>query len=246
MQTLSPIFCVHKINDRISLVDGEIVCGHCGVVMGRDDTTIYSVRSKRNLFLNNTLGSKSNNSVPSSKYIRPDKPDLTIISDICRTLKISDSISNDIWYWYNKIRANIKTTKAKILVMVIYQLCRYYKIPINESNLLIVIKTQLRVTNIHNTLFALSEIYSFLDNIGIPIIEKIGFTKYTTHDVIFLLRCKIKTLNDHYSPDVVSQVNDTALEMLCMISGSERYKANRAFHIAKQRCGICWQNHPYN
>jgi len=239
MQTLSPIFCVHKINDRVTLDDGEIVCDHCGVVMGRDDTATHSVRSKRNLFLNNTLGSKSNNSVPSSKYIRPDKPDLIIISNICRTLEIPNSVSNDIWYWYNKIRANIKTTKVKILVMVIYQLCRYNNIPINESNLLIVIKTQLGVVNIHNTLFALSEIYSFLDDMGIPIIEKIGFAKYTTHDAIFLLRCKIKTLNYHYSPDVVSQVNDTALEMLCMISGSGRYKANRAFHIAKQRCGIC-------
>ena len=239
MQTLSPIFCNHKMNDRVSLDDGEIICGHCGVVLGRDDTTTHSIKSKRNLFLNNTLGSKINNSIPSSKYIRPDKPDLVIISDICRTLEISNSISQDIWYWYNKIRANIKTTKVKALVMVIYQLCRYHNIPINESSLMIIIKTQMRVTNIHNTLFTLSDIYSFLDNMGIPIIEKIGFTKYTTHDAMFLLRCKIKTLNDNYTPEIVSQVNDTALEMLCTISGSERYKANRAFHIAKQRCGVC-------
>ena len=79
----------------------------------------------------------------------------------------------------------------------------------------------------------------FLDNTGTPIIEKIGFAKYTTHDVTFLLRCKIKTLNDRYSPDIVSQVNDTALEISHTISGSERYKANRAFSIARQRCGVC-------
>ncbi len=227
------------MNDRVSFDDGEIVCSHCGTVLGRDDTTTYSIKSKSNLFLDVIIGSKLNKSILSSKYIRSDKPDLTIISNICRTLEIPNSISKDIWYWYNKIRANINTTKAKILVMVIYQLCRYNNIPINESNLMIIIKTQLGVANIHSTLFVLSEIYSFLDSIGIPIIEKIGFTKYTTHDVIFLLRCKIKTLNDHYPPDIVSQVNDTALEMLCTISGSERYKANRAFHIAKQRCGVC-------
>ena len=239
MQTLSPIFCIHQMNDRVSLDDGEVICGNCGVVLGREDTIIHSIKSKRNLFLNSTLGSKINKSIPSSQYIRPNKPDLTIISDICNTLNISNSVSQDIWYWYNKIRANIKTTKAKILVMVIYQLCRYNKIPINESNLLIIIKTQLGVTNIHNTLFVLSEIYSFLDSIGIPIIEKIGFTKYTTHDMTFLLRCKVKILNDKYPPEIVSQVNQTALEISHTISGSERYKANRAFHIAKQRCGVC-------
>ena len=104
---------------------------------------------------------------------------------------------------------------------------------------MIIIKTQLGVANIHTSLFVLSEIYSFLDNSGIPIIEKIGFAKYTTHDVIFLLRCKVKTLNDKYPPDIVSQVNQTALEISHTISGSARYKANRAFHIAKQRCGVC-------
>ena len=104
---------------------------------------------------------------------------------------------------------------------------------------MIIIKTQLGVANIHTSLFVLSEIYSFLDDMGTPIIEKIGFAKYTTHDVIFLLRCKVKTLNDKYSPDIVSQVNQTALEISCTISGSEQHKANRAFNVAKQRCGIC-------
>ncbi len=239
MQTLSPIFCIHKVNDRVTLDDGEIVCNHCGVVLGRTDTTIHSIRSASSLFLDVSIGSKNNYTIPSVRYIRPNSPDLIKISNICRKLNIPNSVSNDIWYWYNKIRANIKTTKAKILVMVIYQLCRYNNIPINESHLMIIIKTQLGVANIHSTLFALSEIYSFLDSMGVPIIEKIGFAKYTTHDVIFLLRCKVKTLHDHYSPDIVSQVNDTALEMLCTISGSERYKANRAFYIAKQRCGVC-------
>ena len=173
MQTLSPIFCVHQISDRVTLDDGEIVCNHCGIVMGRDDTTIHSIKSKSNLFLDTEIGSKLNKSIRSSQYIHTDKPDLTIISNICRTLEIPNSVSKDIWYWYNKIRANIKTTKAKILVLVFYQLCRYNKIPLNESHLMIIIKTQLGVANIHNTLFVLSEIYSFLDDMGIPIIEKI-------------------------------------------------------------------------
>jgi len=239
MQTLSPIFCGHQINDRVTLDDGEIVCGHCGVVLGRTDTTTHSIKSKSNLFLDIEIGSKLNKSIPSSRYIRSDKPDLTIISNICRTLEIPNSVSKDIWYWYNKIRANINTTKAKILLLVFYQLCRYNNIPINESHLMIIIKTQLGVANIHNTLFVLSEIYSFLDDMGTPTIEKIGFAKYTTHDVIFLLRSKIKTLNDKYSSSIVSQVNDTALEILHNISGTDRYKANRAFHIARQRCGVC-------
>jgi len=239
MQTLSPIFCNHSECDEVSSYDGEIVCGNCGVVKGREDTTTHSIKSKSNLFLDTILGSKTNNTIRSSKYIHTDKPDLTKVSNICRTLNIPNSVSRDIWYWYNKIRSNIKTTKAKILVLVFYQLCRYNKIPINESHLMIIIKTQLGVTNIHNTLFVLSEIYSFLDSMGVPLIEKIGFSKYTTHDVIFLLRCKVKTLNEKYSPDIVSQVNQTALEISCTISGSEQYKANRAFNVAKQRCGIC-------
>ena len=239
MQTLSPIFCIHKVNDRVTLGDGEVICGNCGVVLGRVDTATHSIKSARNLFLDVTIGSKSNYTIPSVRYIRHNNPDLINISNICRTLNIPNSVSNDIWYWYNKIRANINTIKAKILVLVIYQLCRYNKIPLNESQLMIVVKTQMGITHIHNSLFVLSEIYSFLDDMGVPIIEKIGFTKFTTHDVMFLLRCKIKTLNDHYPPEIVSQVNQTALEMLCTISGSAQYKANRAFHIAKQRCGVC-------
>ena len=239
MQTLSPIFCNHKVNDRVSFDDGEIVCGHCGTVMGRDDTAIHSIKSKSNLFLDTEIGTKSNHTIPSSQYIRSDKPDLTIISNICRTLEIPNSVSKDIWYWYNKIRENIKTTKAKILVLVFYQLCRYNKIPINESHLMIIIKIQLGVANIHTTLFVLSEIYSFLDDMGIPLIEKIGFTKYTTHDVIFLLRCKVKMLHDKYPPNIISHVNDTALEILHTINGTDEQRAKKSFDIAKQRCCVC-------
>jgi len=239
MQTLSPIFCIHQMNDRVTLDDGEIVCNHCGVVLGRIDTTIHSIKSKSNLFLDIEIGSKLNKSIPSSRYIRSDKPDLTIISNICRTLDIPNSVSNDIWYWYNKIRANINTTKAKILVLVFYQLCRYNNIPINESQLMIIIKTQMGVSNIHTSLFVLSEIYSFLDNMGTPIIEKIGFTRYTTHDVIFLLRCKVKTLHDEHPSEIVSQVNNTALELLQNIHGTNEQRVKKSFGIAKQRCGIC-------
>jgi len=239
MQTLSPIFCNHQMNDIVTLGDGEIVCGHCGMVLGREDTTIHSIKSKSNLFLDIIIGSKSNKSIKSSQYIRSDKPDLTIISNICRTLNIPNSISKDIWYWYNKIRVNIKTTKAKILVLVFYQLCRYNKIPINESHLLIIIKTQLGVVNIHHILDVLSEIYSYLDDSKIPVIEKIGFAKYTAHDVIFLLRCKVKTLNDNYSPNIVSQVNDVSLELLSNIHGTNQQRAKKSFDIAKQMCGIC-------
>lgn len=239
MQTLSPIFCNHQMNDRVTLDDGEIVCNHCGVVLGRTDTTIHSIKSTSNLFLDVIIGSKTDRTIRSSKYIHANKPDLTKISNICRTLNIPNSVSQDIWYWYNKIKANIHTTKAKILVLVFYQICRYNKIPINESNLMIIIKTQLGVANIHSTLFVLSEIYSFLDDTGVSIIEKIGFTRYTTHDVIFLLRCKVKTLHDKYPPDIVSQVNDVSLEISHIISGSNQHKANRAFNVAKQRCGVC-------
>jgi len=239
MQTLSPIFCVHKINDRVSLDDGEVVCNNCGVVLGRDDTTTHSTKSKSNLFLDSMIGSKINHTIPSSKYIRSDKPDLTIISNICRTLNIPNSVSQDIWYWYNKIRANIKTTKVKILVLVFYQLCRYNKIPINESNLLIIIKTQLGVVNIHNTLDVLAEIYSHLDSMGMPLIEKIGFTKYTTHDVIFLLHCKIKTLHDKYSHNAISQINDVSLELLPNIHGTNEQRVKKSFDMAKLRCGMC-------
>jgi len=191
------------------------------------------------LFLDVTIGSKLNHTIPSSQYIRSDKPDLTIISNICRTLNIPNSVSKDIWYWYNKIRLHIKTTKAKILVLVFYQLCRYNKIPINESHLMIIIKTQLGVANIHNTLFVLSEIYSYLDSTGVPIIEKIGFSKYGTHDVIFLLRCKVKILNDNYSSDIVSKINHTALKLLSNIHGTNEQRAKKSFDMAKQRCGVC-------
>lgn len=118
-------------------------------------------------------------------------------------------------------------------------MCRYYKIPINEAHLLIIIKTQLGVTNIHSTLDVISEIYSYLDNNSIPIIEKIGFTKYTTHNVIFLLRCKIKTLHDNYSSEIVSQVNDVSLKLLHGMSGTNEQRAKKSFDIAKQRCGVC-------
>lgn len=62
MQTLSPIFCRHLESDRVTLGDGEVICGHCGVVLGREDTTIHSIKSASNLFLDVTIGSKSDKS----------------------------------------------------------------------------------------------------------------------------------------------------------------------------------------
>lgn len=240
LQQIRAISCLHLKCNEITSDDGEILCGNCGVVLGRDNPpTIINSQSKSNLFLESEIGSKPNNSIKASKYIHAENSMLSTVSNICRTLEIPNFVSRDIWLWYNRIKANIKTTKAKIMILVIYQLCRYNKIPVNESKLLEVIRSNLKVKNIYSTLSVIAEIYSFLDSTGTPTIVRLGFSQFTVHDSIFLLRSKIKTLNDKYPPRTVSYVNDVALSILPTISGSEEQRAKKCFNIAKLRCGLC-------
>lgn len=237
MQILRPIFCIHLENDRVTLDDGENVCSNCGTVMGRTDTTKHYIPSKTNLFIDTEIGSKPNNSFSSQKYIKVDK-NISIVSNICRILELPNAVSNDVWFWFNKIKSNIKITRAKILVLVIYQLCRYNQIPINQSHMLLIIKAQLGKKNAPTPLNIISEINSYIDEDNIPIIEKIGFTQFTTHDVIFSLRSKIKKLHNHYSPKTVSQINKIALSLIDGIDGTDEQRATKSIKIAKLRCGV--------
>ena len=237
MQILRPIFCNHSKVDRVTLDDGENICKNCGTVMGRTDTTKHYFESNTNLFTELQIGSKQNNSLPSQKLLKYNET-LSQVSNICRILEMPNSVSNDIWFWFNKIKSNIKIPKAKILVLVIYQLCRYNQIPINKSHLLLIIKTQLGAKNAPTPLSIISEISSYLDENGIPIIDKIGFSQFTTHDVIFSLRSKIKTLNTKYPPQIVSKINDIALSLIDSMDGTDEQKATKSIKIAKIRCGL--------
>ncbi len=239
MQMLRPISCIHKLEDEITSDDGEVVCGHCGYVKGMDMPSIAHSGSKTTLFLDVEIGGKPNNSIPANRYVRSNTRELGTISNICQALNLPSFLNRDIWYWYNKIKSNLKMTKAKVVVLVFYQLCRYNEIPLDEDQLLKTVKFYLDVKHIHSSLNVLAEANSFLDENNLLIIEKIGFTNLATHNVNFLLCSKIKSLHDKYSSDVISKIETLSKKLSLTLSGSDDYIAKTAFNIAKHRCGIC-------
>jgi len=239
MQILRPISCEHKKEDEITSDDGEIVCGHCGYVKGRAEINSIHSESRTTLYIDTVIGGKPNYSISANRYMHSNSNELDSISNICQALDLPSFLSRDIWYWYKKIKTNIKMTKAKVIVLVFYQLCRYNTIPLNENQLLEKVKFYLDVKHVHTSLNVISEVNSFLDDTGKPIIENIGFANLTSHNINFLLASKIKSMHDKYSVNVIAKVEELSKKISLTLSGADEQIAKTAFDIAKMRVGIC-------
>ncbi|MCJ8306538.1 MAG: hypothetical protein HRU07_05750 [Nitrosopumilus sp.] len=239
MQLLSPIFCKHPLSDEITYEDGEVICGHCGFVKGRLVTDSPNSESRTTLFLDVEIGGKPNNSLVANRYIHFNSVELSLISNLCQALGMPKFLSRDIWFWYQKIKLNLKMTKAKVIVLVFYQLCRYNKIPINENELLSKVKFYLDVKHVHTSLNVIAEANRFLNEKNELIVEKIGFTNLTSHNANFLLYSKIKSLHDEYPQQIITIVEKIAKEQLLTLSGTDEEIAKTAFKLAKKRCGLC-------
>lgn len=218
------------------------MCAKCGCVIGSDTYQETHVISKTNLYQDYGLGSKPNSnlvSFSSKRYTHFLSTELSMISNICETLNLPKFLSQDIFYWYKKMRKNIKMTKSKTIVLVIYQLCRYNQIPLDEDHLIRTIQMVLHVKNVHSSLNVISESNSFLDDNGEQIIQKIGFKDLTSHNINFMLRSKLKSLYNHYPEDIVSKVEIISKSLIPSMSGSNEKIVKDVIKIAKRRCGIC-------
>lgn len=123
-------------------------------------------------------------------------------------------------------------------MLVFYQLCRYNQIPLDENKLVETIQMVLNVKNVHSSLNVISEANSFLDD-GTPVLEKIGFSQLTDHNINFILRSKLKSLHASYPPSIVSDVEAICKNLIPTLTGSNDEIVKTAIKIAKKRCGIC-------
>lgn len=234
----SRIGCDHKVKDRITLEDGEVICKKCGCVMGRETNEVVSVNSITNLFQDLELGGKINNSLVASKYTKNQSPELSIISNICQAMELPKYLSQDVLFWFRRISKSIKMTKANVIVLVFYVLCRYNEFPLDESKLIKAIQINLNVKNVHSSLNVISQASSFMDG-DTPVIEKIGFKKLMNSNLNFLLRSKIKSLHNRYPLEIVINVERVCKSIIPTIQGTDEDIVKTAFKIAKQRCGVC-------
>lgn len=118
-----PIFCKHDPKKEVE-DDGEIVCSNCGVVLGRNTSICVNSNSRTNLAQDYQLGGKTTGYFMSEKFVN-SYVELSIISNICEGLSLPSYISHDVWKWYQKINPLINMTKAKIIFLIIYTMCRY-------------------------------------------------------------------------------------------------------------------------
>ena len=177
MSTLKYILCNCDIQFETT-IEGEIICRNCGCVKGVESYAYVSINSKTNLYLDLELGGKPNREFYSDRYSKSKSKELSAISNICNALHMPQFFSHDVWFWYRKLRSNIKMTRAKIIVLIFYQLCRYNKIPLDEKQLNTVIQMTLGVKYYHNSLKVICKANSFLDeNNNNSVLDNIGFNE---------------------------------------------------------------------
>lgn len=239
MSVTKLILCKCDMKYELVTSEGEIVCRSCGCVKGVVATSHTSKKSKTNLYQDLELGSKQIKSLENFKFHNPRSVELSVISNVCEALSFPQYFNHDVWYWYKKIRANIKYTKAKVMVLVFYQLCRYNEIPLDEKLLNAAIKSNLNTKNGYSSLKVICEANAFLDENGVPVLEKIGFNRLTKHNMNFLLRSKLKSLYGKYSADEIARIEGACHQIFPSITGTDEQVAKTTFKIAKERCGFC-------
>jgi len=228
--TTSLVSCKCSIRFE-TILDGEIICRKCGCVKGVESSSVTPNASKSNLYLDLELGSKNIKKFYSDRSSDSKSAELSMISNICNTFQMPQYFSHDVWFWYRKIRANMKMNKAKIIVLVFYQLCRYNEIPLNEKELNKSIQMNLGVKHYHNSLKVLCEANAFLDE-DIPVLNKIGFNNLTVHNMQFVLRSKLKILQEKYSPDDMAVIERYCKQIYPMISGTSEDIAKTTVKLA--------------
>ncbi|MBA4717653.1 MAG: hypothetical protein HRO68_00485 [Nitrosopumilus sp.] len=129
-------------------------------------------------------------------------------------------------------------TRTKIIFLVVYTMCRYNTIPLDEERLQSIIQTFLHVQNTPNSLKVISKSLSFLDEAGIPILQKIGFTEFLKNDYKFLLFSKLKSLEEKYPEEVITQMRKCCFELFPKMSDTPQ-SMKKVIKISMKRCGIC-------
>lgn len=217
--------------------EGEIIC-KCGFMWGEDHDNTSSINSKTNLAQDFQLGGKRTGSFISEKFIN-SHTDLSTISNICQGLSLPSFIYHDVWKWYQKLNPLLIMTKSKTMFFVIYILCRYNGLPLDEAELQKRIQINLHVKSSSNSLKIISKAFSLMSKDGMPIIEEIGFAKFIGNtNCNFLLLSKLKLLEEKYPIDLVTQIRHMCFEILPQFPNNPQ-SVRKAIKIAMQRCGIC-------
>jgi len=253
--------CLHDARYNVVADDGEIVCRLCGVVKGveyraakavlssaaaqADTQTAATVstaaRSRASLFLEMETGGRPDSSIAGSRYVRCDNTstDLAVVSDISQKMGIPNHMGRDVWRWYQKLRkAGVNMTKAKLLVLIFYNVCRCYGYPYNEQNLLEIIRIRLGVRHAHPYLKVVMEASSYMSPDGEMILRQTGFLDMKKGEA-FPLHNEISNLSSEYPPEIAEKIKTAAREIFpLLVGGSDKSRAKTAIKMAMRRCGL--------
>ena len=154
--------------------------GSGGAVCSGDGGS-YDSGGRASLYMKMEIGGKPNRrTFPADRFVRRND-DLSAVSNIAQKLGVPNHAARDVYAWYVKLRRGwggkrLKMTKAKLLVLVFFAVCRRRGIPLVEDGLLEAIKSELHVKYAPPYLACVAEATSYLDEeTGGMIIEKTGF-----------------------------------------------------------------------
>ncbi|MDE0526138.1 MAG: hypothetical protein OXI27_06040 [Thaumarchaeota archaeon] len=161
--------CGHGPGCEVTTPEGEVVCRACGAVKGEDEQSRYGgpaapTPSRTNLYLEMEVGGKPDRRLRADRFVRR-RSDMAAVSNISQKLGIPNGAGRDVWARYQKMRRapGMRMTKAKLLVLAFYGVCRLWGCPLNEARLLDAIRMELGVKHTHSYLRVIMEASSRLD-----------------------------------------------------------------------------------
>ena len=110
------------------------------------------------------VGGKPDRRLRADRFVRR-RSDMAAVSNISQKLGIPNGAGRDVWARYQKMRRapGMRMTKAKLLVLAFYGVCRTWGCPLNEARLLDAIRMELGVKHAHSYLRVIMEASSRLD-----------------------------------------------------------------------------------
>ncbi|WP_316505559.1 hypothetical protein [Nitrosopumilus sp.] len=137
--------------------EAEIICKSCGVSFGYDnfqdiENTIpyyHVTKIKLNSFQSRQTGSNPNDTKKITHVklrVSKTNQDMRCFFDICDKLHLTSTVSEECWNNYVQLKKD-HLTRAQSTCLVIYQTCRFYRIPFSEEKIKNVVCQSLGVKN---------------------------------------------------------------------------------------------------
>lgn len=220
-------------------IDHEIVCQGCGIVLGIDNEQISSTGSHLNLHLRTEIGANPKDRPREIRKLHIHSSDSSQMSDICQSLFLSDSVTDEIWHIYQKTKSIVRCSKAKSACFAIYYTCRKYEIPFEEDIVRAKVRMSFQVMNAPALLDVFSKINKLSDKIqGELFTTEMGISTNDENPENFYLKAHLKQAQQRH-PDINFQkLQNIANSFFVAQKGNNDTRAKNAVRLALGRFGL--------